>query len=316
MQQSGNRRSAGIARPIIVGIVVVLATAVAIFAYGLLTRQGPTGLPAKSLPPAPHPTTNVEPAPRVPTPAPGKKSPDESPAKPPEPPEPPTPTDALFYDGFSAKDPFASNKWIATRDGDFKEALVDTQGRRLRIRVGTIGTRDDTVKHLGLRTAKPIVDLSQGPIELSTEIDWNNQANGCYLQASIYLCPTSTDATAEKEKDWLKFEYVGVPPGKNGRACLSRCLKGNLQHLHTEGWPQADPKDRTGRPIGKQQVVLRLGRDTIEVLENDKPLFGPAPHGCLFSQAYAYLEVCSHSNYPPREIFFGPLLLRPAKPGL
>ncbi|MBM4037209.1 MAG: hypothetical protein FJ290_01735 [Planctomycetes bacterium] len=326
MYHPAKRPVAGLARPIVVGIIVVLATAVVIFAYGFLTRQGPVGLPPKSLPTMPLPRTDVEPATKIPAPPPEKKSPETT--------GPPAPKDALFYEPFAAKDPFASGKWIATRDGDFKEAIVDTvshlqfaHGRyvpiedatptrgRLRIRVGTVGTRDDTVKHLGIRTAKPVLDLTQGPLELSTEIDWNNQANGCYLQASLFLCPTSTDRTAEKEEDWLKFEYVGVPPGKNARAYLATRQTGNLRELHKEGWPQPDPKDRTGRPIAKQRVTLRLDRDTIAIIENGKPLFGPAPHGCDFQQAYLYLEVLSHSNYPPRELFFGPLLLRPAKPG-
>jgi len=305
MRPLGKHLSAGLARPIIASAIVLLATAAIILAYGLLTRQEPSGPPQppppKPLPATPLPRTSTEPTTHVPTPPPKKKSPETS--------EPPAPKDALFYDSFAAKDPFASGKWIATHDGDFKEAVVDAPGGRLRIRVGTIGTRDKTVKHLGLRTAQPVVDLSQGPVELSAEIDWNNQANGCYLQASLYLCPTSTDTTAEKEKDWLKFEYVGVPPGKNARAALWRRQAGNLRFLYDEGWPT---KQKTGRPIGKQQVTLRLDRDTIEVLENGKTLFGPEPHGCVFQQAYLYLEVLSHSNYPPREIYFDTLLLRAA----
>ncbi|HUT33043.1 MAG TPA: hypothetical protein VNE39_06165 [Planctomycetota bacterium] len=309
MRQPGKRPSAGLARPIIVSTMVILTTAVVLFAYGLLTREKPRTPaqppPGKPMPTSPLPRTSTKPTTGVPTPPPERKSPETS--------EPPAPKDALFYDSFTAKDPFAAGKWIATRDGDFKEAVVDTLDGRLRIRVGTIGTRDDTVKHLGLRTAQPVVDLSQGPIELSAEIDWNNQANGCYLQASLFLCPTSTDKTAASEKDWLKFEYVGVPPGKNARAALWRRKAGNLRFLYDEGWPA---KQKTGRPIGKQQVTLRLDRDTIEVIENGKPLFGPEPHGCLFQQAYLYLEICSHSNYPPREIYFDTLLLRPARPGL
>ncbi|MBM4042768.1 MAG: serine/threonine protein kinase, partial [Planctomycetes bacterium] len=222
-------------------------------------------------------------------------------------PAPEAPKDALFYDDFSAKDIFASGKWMATRDEDFKEAVTDTVDGRLRIRVGTIGTRDDTVKHLGIRSAEQVVDLSS-PVEVAAEIDWNNQANGCYLHASLFLCPTKTAATAAKEQDWLKFEYVGVPPGKNARACLSRRKAGDLRLLYTEGWPD---KQRSGRSIGKQSVRLRLDRDRIEIIENGKVLWGPEPHGCDFTPAYLYFDVCSLSNYPPRELFFDNLVVRP-----
>jgi len=108
--------------------------------------------------------------------------------------------------------------------------------------------------------------------------------------------------------DWLRTPFR-LAQNSEGRVCLSRRQAGNLRMLYTEGWPD---KQRTGRPIGKQRVVLRLGPDTIEILENGKSLFGTAPHGCAFPRAYLYLEICSHSNYPPREIFFDTILLRPA----
>jgi hypothetical protein len=200
-------------------------------------------------------------------------------------------------------------EWVVTRSGDFKEAAVDVVDGRLRIRAGTIGTRDDTVKHLGVRTGKAVVDLST-PVEVTATIDWNNQANGCYLRASIFLCPTETNGTPADKKDWLKFEYVGVPPGKNGRAALSRRTSGNLRHLYTEGWPA---EQRKGRTIGKQQVVIKLDATNIEVIENGKTWWGPKPHRLSWQQAYLYLQMSSHSNYPPREVFFDDVGVRASK---
>jgi hypothetical protein len=197
-------------------------------------------------------------------------------------------------------------EWVVTRSGDFKEAAVDVVDDRLRLRAGTIGTRDDTVKHLGIRTAEPVVDLSR-PVEIAAEVDWNDQANGCYLRGSIFLCPTKTDGTASDEEDWLKFEYVGVPPGKNGRAVLARRRDGNLRHLYTEGWPR---EQRTGRRLGRQQVVIKLNRETIEVIENGETWWGPTPHGLSGQKLYLYLQISSHSNYPPREIFFSRVAVR------
>jgi len=214
--------------------------------------------------------------------------------------------DAVFREDFSSL-ALPGPKWVPTRDGDFKEAAVDALGGRLRLRAGTIGTRDDTVKHLGIRSAEPIVDLTR-PIEVAFEVDWNNQANGCYLQASVFLCPTKTDATAAAEPDWLKFEYVGVPPGRNARGLLATRRAGNLRFLYTEGWPD---QQRVGRTIGKQRVVLRFGPQTVEVIENGKSLCGPLPHALSFQRAWLYLELCSHSNYPARELFFDGIAVRP-----
>jgi hypothetical protein len=211
----------------------------------------------------------------------------------------------MLSDDFSSAE-LRQGVWAQTREGDFREAAVDILGGRLRLRADTIGTRDDTVKHLGVRTVEQVIDLSR-PIEVAAEIDWNDQFNGCYLRASLYLCPTLTDGTAAAEPDWLKFEYVGVPPGKNGRALLGRRSKGQLRHLFTEGWPT---EQRTGRKIGRQQVVLRLDGANIEIIENGRSVFGPAPHALTFRRAYLYLQVSSHSNYPPREIFFDNVVVR------
>ena len=216
----------------------------------------------------------------------------------------------VLSDSFSAA-ALRREAWVVTRQGDFREAAVDILDGRLRLRADTIGTRDDTVKHLGIRATQQVIDLSS-PVEVAAEIDWNNQANGCYLRASLFLCPTPTNGTAAAEPDWLKFEYVGVPPGKNGRALLGRRSKRQLRHLFTEGWPK---EQRTGRKIGRQKVVLRLDHTNIEIVENGRSIFGPAPHGLAFRRAYLYLQISSHSNYPPREIFFDNVVVRTMSSG-
>lgn len=300
-------RNTGSARPAVLALVVLAATAAIVLAYAVLTG-GKAPEPARPQPVLPR---HSKPQPKAQAIRP-TLSPKTTTSAPPPAPQPPP--GALFWDDFSGPD-ISTTRWLHTRQGDFKEAVTDILDGRLRFRIGTIGIPPHGVSHLGIRSAQAVLDLTRGPVELAAEIDWNNQANGCYLQAAIYLCPTATDTTPAAEPDWLKFEYVGVPPGKNARACLSRRKAGNLRLLHTEGWPQPDPKDRTGRPIGKQNVLLRLDRDTIQITENGAPLYGPAPHGCDFPRAYIYLQVLSHSNYPPRELFFGPILLRPAPRG-
>jgi len=294
-------QSAAGARPVVLGLAVAAAVAVGLVGRWLLTRPSEAPVvsgPRMKIPPPPGETPHAKTKAKA---APTTGSAAQSVV-------PEAFKDALFYDDFSASDLFASGRWIATRDGDFKEAATDTVDGRLRIRLGTIGTRDDTVKHLGIRSANAVVDFST-PIEVALEIDWNNQANGCYLQASLFLCPTSTDDTAASEKDWLKFEYVGVPPGRNARAALWRRKGCNLRFLYDEGWPH---EQKTGRPIGRQRVALRLDRENVQIIENGKVLWGPEPHGCDFTRAFLYIEACSHSNYPPRELFFDNVVVRPA----
>jgi hypothetical protein len=276
-------------------IIVVLVVSRPQTTRDATTPQGSkTAATTQAAPTSSEPTSLVKPGPTT--------------AAPTEPPVKPNDPNVVLFEDFAGQ--FPGTKWVLTRDGDFKEAIADVVAGRLRLRAGTIGARDDTVKHLGIRTAEPVVDFSS-PIELAAEIDWNNQANGCYLHASLVLAPTATDGTAAKAPENLVFEYVGVPPGKNARAVLARHKAGQLRQLFTEGWPE---KQRTGRPIGKQKVALRLGPETVEIIENGKPLFGPAPHDLTFRRAHLYIELCSHSNYPPRELFFDDITVRRLPP--
>ena len=216
-------------------------------------------------------------------------------------------TGPLFFEEAFSGDTLDETRWVKTRKGEFREAAIRIVEGRLCLRAGTIGIPAAMVSSLGLRTAAPVVDLTK-PVDVAFEIDWNNQANGCYLQARVLLCPTVTDATAEDEPDWLQFAYVGVPPGKNARAVLVRRAAGRYpRYLHTEGWPK---EQRTGRAIGRQKIVLRLDQQNVAVLENGQCWWGPKPHGLAFRRAYLYIEIESHSNYPPREIFFGDISVR------
>lgn len=191
-----------------------------------------------------------------------------------------------------------------TRQGDFKASVVDIYGAdngdlRLRMLADTIGSRDDTVKFHGVRSTEPI-DFAGGKV-IVYEIDWNNQANGCYLTAGVYLCPTETDTNPRDEPNWISFDYVGVPPGKNTRFQITEKINGTLRILYTEGWPD---KQKTGRKIGKQQVTVFIDNKTLKVVENGKELFLCEDCGLRFTQAHLYLQMSSHNNYPAREIYF------------
>lgn len=197
-------------------------------------------------------------------------------------------------------------KWHLTKAHDCSELVVATafnpknQTGRLRLMCRTIGTDDATVKSLGVRSTM-LLDLT-GQKRLSLEFDWNEQFNGSYLTGAVYLCPTSTDADPSKEKDWLKIEYVGVPPGKTVRAAVWLKTAGVERWLYDEGWPR---KQRAGRHIGKVALELILADGSWEIIENGSLLYRAKDEQTLpFNAAHLYLQMTSHSNYPSREVFF------------
>jgi hypothetical protein len=196
--------------------------------------------------------------------------------------------------------------WQITQQGDFKESTVDSYDvdpsenidYRLRLRMDTIGTRDDTVKYQGVRSVEK-VDFHAGK-KISFDLDWNNQSNGCYLTASMYLCPTVTNGNPEEENDWLKYEYVGVPPGRNARCAIATKIDGLVKYLYTEGWPE----QRTGRHIGYQRIEIIVDNRSIKIRENGEEIYNTTSHELEFTSTYIYLQMSSHSNYPTREIYF------------
>jgi hypothetical protein len=212
---------------------------------------------------------------------------------------------SIFYENFSSG-VLNSQTWQITREGDFKESIVDVHDidpsknvdSRLRLGVNTIGTSDDTVKFLGVKSINK-VDFSDGK-EISFDLDWNNQSNGCYLTGSFYLCPTATSGNPENEKNWIKFEYVGVPPRQNSRCVIANKVAGDTTLLYVEGWPE----ERTGRKIADQHIKLILKDKSFKIMENGKELYISPLHGLNFTSAYIYLQMSSHSNYPLREIYF------------
>ena len=204
-----------------------------------------------------------------------------------------------------------SNKWSPTREGDFRESIVDVNDvdptklfdYRLRLKADTIGTRDDTVKFHGVRSMRRI-DFAKGK-RISFDLDWNNQSNGCYLTGAIYLCPTVTNGNPREEKDWLKFEYVGVPPGYNARSVIATKIDGLVRSLDLDGWPE----NRRGRQISNQRITIILDDKGFKVVENGKEIYNSQLHNLRWTAAYIYLQMSSHSNYSLREIYFDNIIV-------
>ena len=203
----------------------------------------------------------------------------------------------LFQDDF-ASGALDEAKWLHTIQNDFETEVVDIADGRLRMAASSVGTDDRTVKFHGVRTAEPVVDLSGG-VSVSFDLDWNDQANGCYMAAGAYICPTVADNPRE-ESNWLRIQYIGVPPGKNARCLVSARVAGRERRLLTEDWPQ----ERTGRKIGLQHLEVTLDRDAILVNENGKLILQADELNLPFGNAYLYLQHTTHSNYRLREVLF------------
>lgn len=202
--------------------------------------------------------------------------------------------------------------WTLTRQNDFRQSIIDVvevgpKDYRLRLLADTVGTKDDTVKFHGIRSLRRI-DFTEGKV-ISFELDWNNQANGSYLTAGMYLCPTATNTNPGDEADWLSFEYIGVPPGQNARFQVASASGGNLRLLHTEGWPD---KQRTGRKIANQRIDIFIDKEALKVIENSRELFSTPAHGQDFTRPYLYFQMSSHSNYPSRQVYFDNVSIQPA----
>ncbi|HLX65308.1 MAG TPA: hypothetical protein VKX17_28825 [Planctomycetota bacterium] len=215
-----------------------------------------------------------------------------------------------WNDGFSAG-PLNPSIWGLNVDGDFSERLVDVISSKksiapeyyLRLRAATMNTRDDTVKFLGAYTLQsfPLSDAT-----IAVDLDWNNQANGCYMSAGLILAPEAASGNPLNGDNWLKVEYIGVPPGKNARIEISVKQDSRQRTLFNEGWPE---KNRAGRPIAVQHLEIHTQRGSVAVLENGAKIFESRTRELSFNTGHVYLQMSSHSNYPPREIYFRGLML-------
>jgi len=163
-----------------------------------------------------------------------------------------------------------------------------------------MNTDDKTVKSLGV-VSRASLDLT-GAKRLSLDFDWNRQANGCYLTGAVYLCPTLTGGNPADEPQWLRLEYVGVPPGKNARLAIWLKNERVPKWLYDEGWPK---EQKAGRAISTPHLTLAFHYGEWSVSEDGKKLFDSTDKRKLpFDKAHLCLQMTSHSNYPPRELFF------------
>lgn len=214
----------------------------------------------------------------------------------------------LFQENFDAEK-LDTSRWKPTQDGDFNQFAVDVQpaddkeknDHRLRLMVNTLGT-SDPVKYLGVRSMEKL-DLGQLR-EISFDLDWNDQQNGCYLTAALYVCPVESN-NPKNEKDWIKFEWTGVPPGKNIRTNVWANVNGALKQLYTDWGPRGEDGRPLGWPVkpGKHRIKLLFDGKGIRVWADSKQLCY-VNHSANFTAGYLYLQMSSGTNYPGREVYF------------
>lgn len=195
-------------------------------------------------------------------------------------------------------------RWQRTLEGDFRMQSADVvatdtaAGYRLRLVANTLGTRDDTIKHVGIRSRCAIFF---GPGDsLRVTMDWGPPANGSYLEASIVLASQAVANNPTATRDWLSVGYVGVPPGRNARLLVTASAGGMVRTLYADGWPD---ENRLGRPIKRAEIDLTRQGATLEIRENGQ-LVHTAATAALFNPAHIYLQLSSHSNYPARAVHF------------
>ena len=192
-------------------------------------------------------------------------------------------------------------RWEITQKGNFKESKTDVVDGRLRLGANTLET-PSPMKFLGIRSKKKI-DFTEKKT-ISFDLDWNKQSNGCYLSAAVYVCPAKTETNPKDEKNWLKFEYVGVPPGRNVRTNIWARVNGALRQLSTDWGPRNSKGKPLGKPIDNQQIRIVLDSNNLQIFENDKEIYPQSPHRLNFTSGYLYLQMSSGTNYSFREVYF------------
>jgi hypothetical protein len=202
-------------------------------------------------------------------------------------------------------------RWQRTLDGDFRMQSAEVvasdagAGFRLRLVADTLGTRDDAIKHVGVRSRCAISLGSEASLRLT--IDWGPPANGSYMAAAVVLSSQAVANDPTTTRDWLSVGYVGVPPGRNARLLVTASAGGVVRTLYADGWPDGN---RLGRSIKRAEIDLTWRRSTLEIRENGQLVHTATATGALFNSAHIYFQLSSHSNYPARAVHFENLRVR------
>lgn len=196
-------------------------------------------------------------------------------------------------------------RWRVTRAGDSRTHVAEVvpaqrgPGFRLRLATDTRGTRDDSVKHVGVASRCAIALGRDARVRVL--LDWGPPANGSYLAGAVVLSPHATTGDPRATADWLSVGYVGVPPGRNARLLVAARVNGVSRTLFEEGWPGAN---REGRPVGRSELEVAWRGSSLEFREGGRLVHTASAADASFESAHVYLQLSSHSNFPARAIHF------------
>lgn len=181
--------------------------------------------------------------------------------------------------------------WTPWFEGDFNEKRAEIRDGRILLRCSTLGTGDRTITSLGM-TAAPLLPLKR-PTRVFATLDWNGPSSRSSLTAALLLSGPGGTGSPLSSRDWLKVEYGGLPPGKNGRMTVSCRRDGRERVLFQEG-----------RPLSRYKVEIALKDGKFEVRENGVLRYAcdePLPR--MSSGQVSVLTTCP-GNTPPGEVFF------------
>lgn len=160
-------------------------------------------------------------------------------------------------------------------EGTFAERAIEVEGGRVRLAADTRGVTDHAVHRLGVRRAASRVEAT---------IDMRAGENASGLTAALQL---------EGGDEFLRVEYVGVPPGR----ALRRVISSRGRTLDVEGWPEV-PAARAVKPL---RVAIDVSDGLARVVEDGALVFEGR---VSLRPSHARLEMTTRSNYPMREIAF------------
>ncbi len=193
----------------------------------------------------------------------------------------------------AAAEPSGASPWRVVGASEATR-VARFDGATLRLELDTMGIAPTPLAVTGVRSAQP----APGPVDFEVTLDWNDQQNGSYLKAAIYLAPAATEGDPSALPEWLRIEYLGVPPGQRWRHEVSERREGQLRFLDRAGWPG----DRGGRPAGAPRLRVRLADGRLKLSEGGAERSAVDAPG--WPRTWVYLVLTGHSNYPRRTVFF------------
>ena len=107
-------------------------------------------------------------------------------------------------------------------------------------------------------------------------------------------------------------EKVGIRKRTTNTGLIGRPLAPPVLYEGAGGKCDVEDRKLTQGPVlSVSRSPLAIEEDgAFDVRENGKSMYVSGEHKITFDFAYLYLQISSHSNYPPREVFFDNIEVR------